>query len=75
MIGTNARKQWWLQRYTQERPVTVDEHRGLIIVRDEAMIRVLCPNDALELANAVIQTVIRLRRRRAMGPFSSEADI
>jgi hypothetical protein len=58
-----------------ERPVTVDEHRGLIIVRDDAMIRILCPDDALELANLVIQTVIRFRRRRAMGPFSSEENI
>jgi hypothetical protein len=49
--------------------------RGLIVVRDEAIIRVLCPNDALALANAVIQTVIRFRRRTAVGPSSSEEDI
>jgi hypothetical protein len=59
----------------QERPLMVDEDRGLIIVRDDAMIRVLCPNAALELANAVIQTVIRFRRRRELGPFGSSEDI
>ena len=53
-----------------EHALTVGMRTGLVVVRDDEVVRIFSPNAALELAHVLIELVLNHRRDDA-GPLSA----